>query len=191
MLLADARFTSGSFDPTPCARLAENGIDSVVRAKDIGYELRCAKPVPFDVDYTRTLGFGAVCYLVDGGRGVLLALNGSNVRSLMLNDLLDPQTGRIHTRQVDLATEAYRAARDYILSHRIFSEYAKLAALAANSADESTRGGLSRAVRVDGACLSASAAGRTRTSARYGVNSKTVPQPELPQDPEPPALVVP
>jgi len=39
--------------------------------KDIGYELRCAKPVPFDVEYTRTLGFGAVRYLLRGGSGAL------------------------------------------------------------------------------------------------------------------------
>jgi len=38
------------------AALKQLGIDATVVAKDIGYELRCAKPLPFDVDYTRTLG---------------------------------------------------------------------------------------------------------------------------------------
>ena len=114
-------------------RLAEIGVDSVVHAKDIGYELRCAKPVPFDVDYTRTLGFGAVRYLVDGGSGALIALEGGRVRPLVLEDLLDPVTGRIRTRQVDLTTEAYRVARDYMvyLEPADFADDAKLAGLAA------------------------------------------------------------
>jgi 6-phosphofructokinase len=116
-------------------RLDEIGVDSVVHAKDIGYELRCAKPVPFDVDYTRTLGFGAVRYLVDGGSGALIALEGGNVRPIILDDLLDPQTDRIRTRQVDLTTEAYRVARDYMvyLDPCDFTDDAQLAALAAQT----------------------------------------------------------
>jgi ATP-dependent phosphofructokinase / diphosphate-dependent phosphofructokinase len=116
-------------------RLADIGVDSVVHAKDIGYELRCAKPVPFDVAYTRTLGFGAVRYLVDGGSGALIALEGGNVRPLSLSDLLDPLTGRIRTRQVDLTTEAYRVARDYMvyLDPQDFSDRSKLERLAAQS----------------------------------------------------------
>jgi 6-phosphofructokinase 1 len=96
-------------------RLEEIGVDSIVHAKDIGYELRCAKPVPFDVDYTRTLGFGAVRYLMSGGSGALIALSGGHVEPMALEDLTDPDTGRIRTRQVDLTTEAYRVARDYMV----------------------------------------------------------------------------
>ncbi|HKE35799.1 MAG TPA: diphosphate--fructose-6-phosphate 1-phosphotransferase [Candidatus Baltobacteraceae bacterium] len=96
-------------------RLEEIGVDSVVHAKDIGYELRCAKPVPFDVDYTRTLGFGAVRYLMGGGSGALIALSGGHVEPMALEDLTDPETGRIRTRQVDLTTENYRVARDYMV----------------------------------------------------------------------------
>jgi ATP-dependent phosphofructokinase / diphosphate-dependent phosphofructokinase len=117
------------------SRLEEIGVDSVVHAKDIGYELRCAKPVPFDVDYTRTLGFGAVRYLVDGGSGALIALEGGNVRPISLEDLLDPATGRIRTRQVDLTTEAYRVARDYMvyLEPQDFTDRARLDVLAAQT----------------------------------------------------------
>ena len=96
-------------------RLQEIGVDSIVHAKDIGYELRCAKPVPFDVDYTRTLGYGAVRYLIEGGSGALIALSGGNVEPIALADLLDPRTGRIRTRCVDTTTEAYRVARDYMV----------------------------------------------------------------------------
>ncbi len=117
------------------ARLSEIGVDSVLHSKDIGYELRCAKPVPFDVDYTRTLGYGAVRYLVDGGSGALIALEGGNVRPLVLEDLLDAATGRIRTRQVDLTTEAYRVARDYMvyLEPIDFTDEARRVALAAQT----------------------------------------------------------
>ena len=113
-------------------RLTEIGVAAVVHTKDIGYELRCAKPVPFDVDYTRRLGFGAVRYLVDGGSGALIALSGGRVTPLTLEDLLDPSTGRIRTRQVDLTTEAYRVARDYMvrLEPADFSDPARVARLA-------------------------------------------------------------
>jgi ATP-dependent phosphofructokinase / diphosphate-dependent phosphofructokinase len=116
-------------------RLTEIGVDSLPHTKDIGYELRCAKPVAFDVDYTRTLGFGAVRYLLDGGSGALIALSGGHVTPLDLRDLLDPETGRIRTRQVDLTTEAYRVARDYMvyLDPSDFSDKERLAALAAQT----------------------------------------------------------
>jgi 6-phosphofructokinase len=93
-------------------RLAELGLDTTITAKDVGYELRCAKPVPFDLDYTRTLGYGAVRYLLNGGSGALIALRGGRVEPMRLEELIDPQTGRIRIRLVDVTTEAYRVARD-------------------------------------------------------------------------------
>lgn len=116
-------------------RLEEIGVDSIVHAKDIGYELRCAKPVPFDVDYTRTLGFGAVRYLIQGGSGALIALRGDNVEPLALGDLLDPKTGRIRMRLVDTTAQAYRVARDYMvrLEPPDFADAERLQALAAQT----------------------------------------------------------
>ncbi len=97
------------------SRLEQLGVDETVLTKDIGYELRCAKPVAFDVDYTRTLGYGAVKYLLDAGSGALVALSGGHVVPLRLDELLDPQTGRIRTRLVDVTTEAYEVARSYMI----------------------------------------------------------------------------
>lgn len=97
------------------ARLAGFGIETTVLTKDIGYELRCAKPVAFDVDYTRTLGYGAVRYLLGGGSGALISLRGGRVHPVALSELLDPQTGRIRTRCVDVHAESYQVARDYMV----------------------------------------------------------------------------
>lgn len=97
-------------------RLKALGLDDItVVTKDIGYELRCAKPVPFDVEYTRTLGYGAVRYLLQGGSGALIALSGGRVNPVTLEELLDPTTGRIRIRLVDVTTESYEVARKYMI----------------------------------------------------------------------------
>ncbi|MHB8139848.1 MAG: diphosphate--fructose-6-phosphate 1-phosphotransferase [Vulcanimicrobiaceae bacterium] len=95
-------------------RLSEIGVEATIVTKDIGYELRCAKPVPFDVEYTRTLGYGAVRYLLSGGSGALVALSGGRVVPVTLEELQDPQTGRIPVRLVDVNTESYEVARNYM-----------------------------------------------------------------------------
>jgi 6-phosphofructokinase 1 len=96
-------------------RLEAMHFDATVIKKEIGYELRCAKPVPFDVEYTRTLGYGAVRYLTDGGSGALIALRGGKVAPLDLQELIDPQTGRVRTRRVDTDTESYEVGRKYMI----------------------------------------------------------------------------
>jgi 6-phosphofructokinase 1 len=96
-------------------RLKALGVEITVVPKDIGYELRCAKPVPFDVEYTRTLGYGAVRYLLGGGSGALIALSGGRVVPVTLQELLDPASGRIRTRLVDITTESYEVARQYMI----------------------------------------------------------------------------
>jgi ATP-dependent phosphofructokinase / diphosphate-dependent phosphofructokinase len=83
--------------------------------KEIGYELRCARPLPFDIDYTRTLGYGAVRYLMDGGSGAMIAIVNGRIKPLKLEELLDPATGRIGTRCVDVTAESYQVARSYMI----------------------------------------------------------------------------
>ncbi len=91
------------------------GLATTVVAKDIGYELRCAKPLAFDVEYTRTLGYGAVRYLISGGSGAMVALRGGKVAPVTLDELIDPDTGRVRIRQVDTRTEAYEVGRKYMI----------------------------------------------------------------------------
>jgi 6-phosphofructokinase len=95
--------------------LGELGLPITVVAKDIGYELRCAKPVAFDVEYARTLGYGAVRYLLGGGSGAMVALRGGKVTPVTLQEMTDPLTGRIRVRLVDTRTEAYQVGRTYMI----------------------------------------------------------------------------
>jgi 6-phosphofructokinase 1 len=95
--------------------LKQLGIGATVVTKDIGYELRCAKPLPFDAEYTRTLGYGAVRYLLGGGSGALIALAGGRIVPVTLQEMVDPETGRVRVRMVDVTTESYEVARKYMI----------------------------------------------------------------------------
>ncbi len=97
------------------ASLADLHLDTTIVPKNIGYELRCAKPLAFDVEYTRTLGYGAVRYLLSGGSGAMVALRGGKVAPVTLNEMIDPATGRIQVRHVDTRTEAYEVGRKYMI----------------------------------------------------------------------------
>ena len=90
-------------------------LSATVIKKEIGYELRCAKPVAYDVEYTRTLGYGAVRYLMSGGSRAMIALRGGKVAPVTLEDLIDPATGRVRVRLVDTSTEAYEVGRKYMI----------------------------------------------------------------------------
>jgi 6-phosphofructokinase 1 len=92
-------------------RLREIGVDADVVSKDVGYELRSAKPLPFDVEYTRKLGYGAVRALLRGETGALIALSGGVATPVELDALIDPATGRLRVRRVDVESDSYRTAR--------------------------------------------------------------------------------
>jgi 6-phosphofructokinase 1 len=49
-------------------RLRVFGLKTTIVAKNIGYELRCADPIPMDMEYTRDLGYCAAKYVLGGGQ---------------------------------------------------------------------------------------------------------------------------
>src|SRR3954447_8266330 len=59
-------------------RLREFGIKTTIAAKNIGYELRCADPVPSDMEYTRDLGYCAAKYLLGGGNAAMISMQGGH-----------------------------------------------------------------------------------------------------------------
>ncbi|MEZ4224846.1 MAG: diphosphate--fructose-6-phosphate 1-phosphotransferase [Polyangiaceae bacterium] len=122
-------------------RLRELGIKTTIVAKNIGYELRCTDPVPFDMEYTRDLGYCAAKYLLEGGNAALVTLQHGHFVPIRLVDMVDPQTGRTRVRMVDTNTEHYHIARRYMLrlrrdDFRDPHELAKFAATAGLSLDE-------------------------------------------------------
>jgi 6-phosphofructokinase 1 len=99
-------------------RLAQLGLKCTIAAKNIGYELRCADPIPVDMEYTRDLGYCAVKYLLEGGTGMMISMQGGHFAPIPFADLLDPQTGRSKVRLVDIGSTRYAIARRYMIRLR-------------------------------------------------------------------------
>src|SRR5579864_3599886 len=99
-------------------RVAELGLNTALVSKDIGYELRCADPIPFDMEYTRDLGYCAAQFLLDGGTDAMVMLVDGRFRPQPFAEMLDPRTGRTRVRLVDVASEQYEIARRYMVRLR-------------------------------------------------------------------------
>ncbi|MBX9680398.1 MAG: 6-phosphofructokinase [Gemmataceae bacterium] len=85
--------------------------------KDLGYELRCADPIPFDIEYTRDLGYGAVKFLrsdESSKYGAIISFIQGRMEPLPFEQMLDPRTKRMQTRVVDVRGEGYECARRYM-----------------------------------------------------------------------------
>jgi len=96
-------------------RLKQFGIKATIVAKNIGYELRCADPIPFDMEYTRDLGYCAAKFLIDGGNGAMVSIQEGMFVPLFFNEILDPKTKRAKVRMVNVGSEYYYIARRYML----------------------------------------------------------------------------
>ena len=125
-------------------RLREFGIKTTIVAKNIGYELRCADPIPFDMEYTRDLGYCAAKYLLSGGNAVMISMQGGRFVPIPFEQLIERQTGRTRVRTVDIRSERYGIARRYMIRLRRDDfddphELAKFAATASVSLQEFRR----------------------------------------------------
>lgn len=96
-------------------RFLERGEKVTLVTKDIGYELRCAPPIPFDAEYTRDLGYGAITFLLKGGTDALITMHEQKLIPIPFNDIIDPMTGRTAVRMLDVHTESYEVARKYMI----------------------------------------------------------------------------
>jgi ATP-dependent phosphofructokinase / diphosphate-dependent phosphofructokinase len=114
----------------PLATILRRGVQRRFAARDeqisivestLGYELRSAPPIPFDIDYTRTLGYGTVRFLLTEpaeewlSHGGLVCLDGGHLQALPFAELRDPDTGRTRVRTVDIHSEHYIATRKYMI----------------------------------------------------------------------------
>jgi 6-phosphofructokinase 1 len=100
------------------ARLKQFRIKTTIAAKNIGYELRCADPIPFDMEYTRDLGYCAAKYLLAAGNAVMISMQGGKFVPVPFAQLIDPQTGRTRVRMVDVLSARYAIARRYMIRLR-------------------------------------------------------------------------
>ncbi|MEZ4461058.1 MAG: diphosphate--fructose-6-phosphate 1-phosphotransferase [bacterium] len=113
-------------------RLENRGITTRFNEVTLGYELRCADPVPFDIEYTRDLGFAAIRFLIEGGtNGMVMMVNGKR-KSVPFHEMRDQVTGKTKVRNVDISSEVYLVARRYMqrLTSKDFDSRAEIEDLA-------------------------------------------------------------
>jgi 6-phosphofructokinase 1 len=102
-------------------RFAARGESFTIVHKTVGYELRCAPPIAFDCEYVKTLGFGAVEFLLNPNQqtaaieGALVCIVNGELQYLKFTDLLDPKTKKTSVRAVDLTKPSYKVAREYMI----------------------------------------------------------------------------
>ena len=102
-------------------RFASRGEDLAIVDSTVGYELRSYPPIPFDIDYTRSLGYGAARFLLEGldqdtkSDGALICLVDGRIEAVPFDQLRDPATGRTRVRKVDIDGHGYRVARKYMI----------------------------------------------------------------------------
>jgi 6-phosphofructokinase 1 len=100
------------------ARLEEQNLKVSLIDKDLGYELRSADPIPFDAEYTRDLGYGAVKFLRSDAAakfGAIISFVSGRMQPLPFDQMINPKTGRMQPRKVDVDGEAYECARHYMI----------------------------------------------------------------------------
>lgn len=86
---------------------------------NIGYVLRCADPIPFDQEYTRDLGYNAIHYLLSDNPqhqkdAMICVLNGV-MMPMPFDYMIDPKTKKTEVRYVDVESEKYKIARNYMV----------------------------------------------------------------------------
>jgi 6-phosphofructokinase 1 len=102
-------------------RFNERGDKMRVVDLSIGYELRCAPPIAFDYEYCRDLGYSAIRYLLTDNAewleqtGAMICVDEGKLVPLELTSLLDPKTGKMRVKMVDIHTESYAVAREYMI----------------------------------------------------------------------------
>ncbi|HSC26498.1 MAG TPA: diphosphate--fructose-6-phosphate 1-phosphotransferase, partial [Vicinamibacterales bacterium] len=99
-------------------RLKEFALKTTIAAKNIGYELRCADPIPMDMAYTRDLGYCAAKYLLEGGNAAVISMQAGQFVPIPFSQMIDANTGRARIRVVDIHSTRYAIARRYMLRLR-------------------------------------------------------------------------
>ncbi len=99
-------------------RFKDRGDSLTIVSETLGYELRCARPTPFDQAYCRDLGHGAITLLLEDERakgGLMVTMQGGDLRPVTFEEMVDPQTNRTRVRQVDMNSTGYLVARSYMI----------------------------------------------------------------------------
>ncbi len=97
------------------ASLRSRGLDVTIVAKELGYELRCAPPGAHDIQYCRSLGYWATRFLLEGGSNAMVTIQAGRLVPIPFGLMMDPKTGKIRVRYVDVESEMYQTLWAYMI----------------------------------------------------------------------------
>jgi len=97
------------------ASLRARGVDVTIVAKELGYELRCAPPGAYDIQYSRSLGYWATRFLVEGGSNAMVTIQAGRLVPVPFGRMLDGKTGKVRVRYVDVDSEMYHTLAAYMI----------------------------------------------------------------------------
>jgi len=112
------------FDTLLGRRLKELGIKIKSRPNDMGYELRCVRPIAYDLAYCTALGTGVHKLFTEGVSGCMVTLNKEQqIVPLYLKDLEDPKTGKIQPRLLNMSSDRIKQYYGYIANYITPEDY--------------------------------------------------------------------
>lgn len=82
--------------------------------ENLGYELRCAAPVAFDIEYTRYLAVGAIQSIVRGETDRMVVRIADRLETIPLASIFNEQ-GTVDSRVVNTKSDRYRVARSFMI----------------------------------------------------------------------------
>lgn len=104
-------------------RLKELGISIKSRPEEIGYELRCVRPIAYDLLYATLLGTGVLKLFKEGKSGCMVTMTPEgNIIPLYLKDVED-EKGKIKPRLVNMDSERVRLVYENNLHYITSNDY--------------------------------------------------------------------
>lgn len=97
------------------ASLRARGVDVTIVAKEMGYELRCAPPGAHDIQYSRSLGYWATRFLLEGGSNAMVTIQAGRLVPIPFGLIIDGKTGKVRVRYVDVESETYQTLYAYMI----------------------------------------------------------------------------
>ena len=87
-------------------KLKELGVSIKSRPVELGYELRCHRPVAFDLTLCTVLGMGVKKLYEQGYKGCIVSTTrDAEIKPLFMSEIEDKESGKILPRLVDINTE--------------------------------------------------------------------------------------
>ena len=99
-------------------KLKELGLKVKTRPVEIGYDIRCQQPIAYDLFYCSQLGAGVYELFQKGETGCMVFVDQiGTIRPLYLEELQDPETGKIPPRLVDIEGDQAQVVFKHLLNY--------------------------------------------------------------------------